>query len=222
MNFSTYSPIFWNLQALKITTSTNFWRWVGVAVDLVYTWKNWGKGQVLSKILVISQHAMRSRCWKQREGSNALEQKAISTLGKRIWTKKVISKLEQGLNFIMMVEVWFFDDNFLKNHNGKKGYFCCFCLMLKWSFFVVVQAQKVIFGKKCYVSYVYWISKFKGHPISCSQLTAKAIFAQLRKLQSFEAWESCVAGVSQHGSRWVNYMWLTKHSIIFAFDEGAY
>ena len=125
--------------------------------------------------------------------------------GKEYEQKKSL-KLEQGLNFIMMVKVWFFDDNFFKNHNGKKGYFCCFCLMLKWSFFVVVQAQKVIFGKKCYVSCVYWISKFKGHPISCSQLTANAIFAQLRKLQSFEAWESCVAGFSRHGSRWVNYM----------------
>ena len=133
-------------------------------------------------------------------GSNALEQKAVSTLGKRIWTKKVISKLEQGLNFIMVVEVWFFDDDFFKNHNGKKGHFCRFRLMLKWSFFVVVQTQKVIFGKKRYVSCVYWISKFKGHPISCSQLTAKAMFAQLRKLQSFEAWESCAAGFSQHGS----------------------
>lgn len=41
--------------------------------------------------------------------------------------KKVISELEQGLNFVMMVEVWFFDD-FFKKHKGKKGHFHRFSL----------------------------------------------------------------------------------------------
>ena len=39
-------------------------------------------------------------------GGKALEQKAVSTLGRRIeQIKTVISKLEQGLNFVMMVAV---------------------------------------------------------------------------------------------------------------------
>ena len=109
----------------------------------------------------------------------------------------------------MMVEFWFFDDDFLKKHEGKKGHFCCFSLTLKTASFVLVQTQKAIFGKNRYVSCIYWISKFKGHSISCSQLTVKAIFVRLRKLQCFEAWEFFTAGFGRHGCQWV------KQNIIF-------
>lgn len=44
-----------------------------------------------------------------------LEQKAVSTLEEEYEQKS------QGLNFVTMVEVWFFDD-FFKKHKGKKGH----------------------------------------------------------------------------------------------------
>ena len=87
----------------------------------------------------------------------------------------------------MMAEFWFFDDVFFNKQEGEKGHFRRFSLTLKTVIFVLVQTQKAIFGKNRYVSCVYWISQFKGHSISCSQLTIEAIFVRLRKLQCFEA-----------------------------------
>ena len=71
--------------------------------------------------------------------------------------KKVTSKLEKGLNFVIMVEVWFFGNDFLNKYEGKKGHFCRFSLTLKMVSFVLVQTQKTIFGKNRYVSCIYWI-----------------------------------------------------------------
>ena len=65
------------------------------------------------------------------------------------YEQKVISKVEKGLNFVIMVEVWFFGDDFLKKHESKKGHFCRFSLTLKTVSFVLVQPQKAIFGKNC-------------------------------------------------------------------------
>ena len=64
----------------------------------------------------------------------------------------------------------------------KKRVLCRFFMMLKTVIFVLVQIEKVIVCKKADFFCVYWISQFEG-PTQCSQLTVKAIFKRLRKLQ---------------------------------------
>ena len=41
------------------------------------------------------------------------------------------------------------------------------------------------------LTFIYRISQFDGHSTQCSQLTIKAVFARLRKLQCFSSVESC-------------------------------
>ena len=51
---------------------------------------------------------------------------------------------------------------------------------------------------------VYWISQLEGLSTQCSQLTVKAMFTRLRKLQCFRTMYSCTAGFGWHGRQWVN------------------
>ena len=69
---------------------------------------------------------------------------------------------------------------------GKKRDFFRFSMMLEMVFFVFVQILKKITKKLIYFL-VYWISQFGAHSTQCSQLTVKAMFARLRKLQCFKA-----------------------------------
>ena len=59
--------------------------------------------------------------------------------GKRIRTKKVTSKLEQGLNFTVIVDFWFCKYDFYKKPDGKKRDFCRFSMTSKTVIFVIVQ-----------------------------------------------------------------------------------
>ena len=45
---------------------------------------------------------------------------------KRIRTKEITSKLEEGLNFTVNVDFWFCNDDFCKKPEGKKRDFCSF------------------------------------------------------------------------------------------------
>ena len=86
-----------------------------------------------------------------------------------------------------MCGVWFCNDDFCKRKpEGKKRDFFRFSMMLEMVFFVVVQILKKITKKLIYFR-VYWISQFGAHSTQCSQLTVKAMFARLRKLQCFKA-----------------------------------
>ena len=53
--------------------------------------------------------------------------------------EKVASKLEQGLDFTVKVDLWFCNDDFCKNPEGKKRDFCRFTMTLKTVNFVHVQ-----------------------------------------------------------------------------------
>ena len=144
-----------------------------------------GRNESLSKSLTISQHAMQSWRWKLRQGQDALEQKAVSRPGKRKRTKACTSKLRKGLNITVNVGVWFCNDDFCKRKpEGKKRDFFRFSMMLEMVFFVLVQIKKKI-TKKLIFFRVYWVSQFGAHSTQCSQLTVKAMFARLRKLQCF-------------------------------------
>ena len=115
---------------------------------LVQIWKKLGKERTLSKILAISQHVMQSWCWKSRQGHDALEQKTVVWPWKRIRTKKSLpSKLEQGLNFTVIVDFWFCNGDFCTKTWGKKRDFSRFYMRLKRVIFVLVQIQKVMFCK---------------------------------------------------------------------------
>ena len=54
-------------------------------------------------------------------------------------TKKVTSKLEQGLNFTVIVDFWFCKYDFYKKPDGKKRDFCRFSMTSKTVIFVIVQ-----------------------------------------------------------------------------------
>ena len=121
-----------------------------------------------------------------------------------------------------MVGDWFFDADFCEPHKGKKGHFRRFSLTLKTVIFVLVQTQKAIFGNNRDVPCVYWISKFKRHFILCSQLTVKAIFVRLRKLQCFEAWESCapvLAGMGVNGLKF-SHITVIDNILIYIIYKG--
>ena len=51
--------------------------------------------------------------------------------GKRIRTKEVTSKLEEGLNFTVKVDFWFCNDDFCKKLEGKKRDFYRFSMSSK-------------------------------------------------------------------------------------------
>ena len=125
-------------------------------------------------------------CWKSRQGQDALEKKAGAWPGKRIGTKKkVTSKLEQGLNITVnaiatMISVketwrqqaWFFDVFYDLNNR----HFC------PW-----LNSKGIILQKLLTFLRLYWISQSEGLSTPCSQLTVKAMFERLRKLQCFKA-----------------------------------
>ena len=81
--------------------------------------------------------------WKSQQaqnfrGQDALEQKALARDGKRITTKKVTPKLEQGLNVTVDVDFWFCNDDACKKPESKKCDFFRFSMTLKTVILVIV------------------------------------------------------------------------------------
>ena len=150
---------------------------------LVQIWKKLGKERTLSKILAISQHVMQSWCWKSRQGHDALEQKTVVWPWKRIRTKKSLpSKLEQVLNFTVIVDFWFCNGDFCTKTWGKKRDFSRFYMRLKRVIFVLVQIQKVMFCKSAD------FFAFIGYP-NLKDILLSAHNWQLRQCSC--DWESC-------------------------------
>ena len=113
--------------------------------SLVQIWKTpkLGKERTQSKILAISQHVLQSRCWKSRQGRDALEQKTVVWPWKRKRTKKSLpSKLEQGLNFTMIVDFWFCNGDFYTKTWGKKTWFFSFLYEVKKGHFCTCPNSK--------------------------------------------------------------------------------
>ena len=117
---------------------------------LVQIWKKLGKERTQSKLLAISQHVMQSWCWTSRQGHDALEQKTVVWPWKRIRTKNSLpSKLDQGLNFTVIVDFRFCNDDFCKKKTwGQKNViFLVFIWGLKGSFLCLFKFKKWCFAK---------------------------------------------------------------------------
>ena len=69
----------------------------------------------------------------ENRGKARMRQKKSLQLGpgKRIRTKEVTSKLEEGLNFTVNDDFWFCNDDFCKKPEGKKRDFCRFSMSSK-------------------------------------------------------------------------------------------
>ena len=102
-------------------------------------------------------------------------------------TKKVTSKLEQGLDFTVNGDFCFCNDDFSKqNPEGKTQDLSRFSTTLKTVIFCsdLVQIQKVIFCKKLALNFLrlFGMSQFEGHSTQCSSW-------QLRHFS--RDWKSC-------------------------------
>ena len=128
---------------------------------------------------------MQSWCWKSRQGQAALYRTKGYISRKQIRTKKVTSKLEQGLNFTVNGDFWFCNDRwFLKKKSWRqKTGFLSFFYEVKNGHFCsdLVQIQKVIFCKKRFFG-LFRISQFEEHSTQFSSW-------QLR--QCSRDWKSC-------------------------------
>ena len=160
----------------------------------------WGKERALPKILAIFQHAVQLWCLKSRQGQYALEWEAVAQPQQGIRAKKIISKLELGLNFAVNVDFWVCKDDFNKKNWRQKRDFCCFSMTLKTVIFVLVQIQTLIFCKNRWYFCVY----SSHHSSEWWQLIVKVMFARLRKLQFFKAVESCRGGYGRFRCQRVN------------------
>ena len=94
----------------------------------------------------------------------------------------VTSNLEQGLNFTVNVDFWFYNDNFCKKPEDKKRDFCRFSMTSKTLTFVLVQIRKGIFQK------ALTFFAFIGYPY-LKDILLNAHNWQLRQYSS--DWESC-------------------------------
>ena len=139
----------------------------------------WLKSQHGRSEWLYIQHAMQSWFWKSRQG-----QAAAARPGKRIRTKKVTFKLQQGLNFTVDVEFGFATIISVKLPQGKKNaYFVVFFYQVKNGHFCSCTNWKGDSLQESWLFCVYWIFQFEGHSTQCSKLTVKAMFKRLRKLQ---------------------------------------
>ena len=84
---------------------------------------------------------------KWRQGQDALERKAVAWPGKWIRTTKVTSKPEQGMNFTVNIDFWFWNDDFCKKPEGKKYCFCRFSIMLKLVILFLSKFKRWYFEK---------------------------------------------------------------------------
>ena len=97
--------------------------------------------------------------------------------------KSLPSKLEQGLNFTVIVDFWFCNGDFCtKTWGKKKRDFSRFYMRLKRVIFVLVQIQKVMFGKSAD------FFAFIGYP-NLKDILLSAHNWQLRQCSC--DWESC-------------------------------
>ena len=79
----------------------------------------------------------------------------------------------------MNVDFWFCDDYICKKPEGRMT-----SKTVKTVLFLS-KFKRQYFAKSADLFCVYWITQFEGRSTQCSQLTFKAMFTRLRKLQCF-------------------------------------